>query len=191
MPTPDWLDRAQYPFQSRFFEVPSGKMHYVDEGQGEVILFVHGNPTWSFIFRHLIAGLKDRYRCIALDHIGFGLSDKPAKAAYTPQFHAQNLERFINGLGLKDITLALHDWGGAIGMAYAQRHPQNVTKIIAFNNSFWSVKGVKAAERFSNIVGGPIGWVACHLFNAFPRFVIPAVFGDRSRLPKAIHRQYI
>lgn len=189
--SPTWLDETQYPFKSRFFSTASGAMHYVDEGRGDVILFVHGNPTWSFMFRHLIEGLQDRYRCIAIDHIGFGLSDKPADVSYLPQFHAENLKAFIKGLGLERITLVLHDWGGAIGMSYALDNPENVERIVAFNNSFWSVKGVKAAERFSKIVGGPIGWVACHLLNAFPRFVLPSVFGDRSKLSKSVHKQYM
>jgi len=189
--SPTWLDEAQYPFEPHFFKTASGAMHYVDEGHGDVILLVHGNPTWSFMFRHLIAGLRDSYRCIAIDHIGFGLSDKPADASYLPQFHAANLKAFIEGLGLERITLVLHDWGGAIGMSYALDNPENVERIVAFNNSFWSVKGVKAAERFSKIVGGPIGWIACHLLNAFPRFVIPSVFGDKSKLSKSVHKQYI
>jgi len=191
MQSPTWLDETQYPFQPHYFQTSSGSMHYVDEGSGDVILFVHGNPTWSFMFRHLITGLRDRYRCIAIDHIGFGLSDKPADASYLPQFHAKNLKSFIQSLGLKKITLVLHDWGGAIGISYALDSPENVERIVAFNNSFWSVKGVKAAERFSKIVGGPIGWIACHLVNAFPRFVIPSVFGDKSKLPPTVHKQYI
>jgi pimeloyl-ACP methyl ester carboxylesterase len=191
MQSPDWLDRDEYPFRSSFLTTSHGDMHYIDEGSGEVILFVHGNPTWSFMYRHLIRGLTGRYRCIAPDHIGFGLSAKPRDASYLPQFHAENLGLLIETLALKNITLVIHDWGGAIGMAYALDHPHNVKRLIVFNNSFWSLKGVKGAERFSRIVGGPIGWFACCWLNAFPRFVIPSVMGHRSRLTNAIHRHYI
>ena len=152
-----WLDRTEYPFRPHHFNTPAGQMHYVDEGKGEVILFVHGNPSWSFLYRHLIKALSPNYRCVAPDNVGFGLSDKPADADYTPRFHSENLTRFIETLGLKDITLVLHDWGGAIGMGYALDHPENIKRLIVFNNSFWSLRGVKGAERFSNIVGSRFG----------------------------------
>lgn len=186
-----WLDRAEYPFQSKFFKTPHGDMHYVDEGSGDTILFVHGNPTWSFMYRHLIKGLSKGFRCVAPDYIGFGLSDKPFDVSYLPQFHAENLEQFIEKLGLKDITLVIHDWGGAIGMSYALNHPENVKRLIVLNTSFWSVKGIKEAELFSRILGGPVGRFLCRYFNAFPRFVIPYAFGDKSKLTKSAHRHYI
>jgi pimeloyl-ACP methyl ester carboxylesterase len=187
----EWIDRDEYPFRSRYLEAQHGVMHYVDEGSGDVVLFVHGNPTWSFMYRHLIRGLSKRYRCVAPDQIGFGLSDKPRGASYLPQFHGENLTNFIKTLGLKDITLVIHDWGGPIGMAYAVDHPQNVKRLIVFNTTVWSLKGVKGAERFSRIVGGPIGRFACRWLNVFPRFVIPMLMGNGSRLTKAIHRHYI
>jgi haloalkane dehalogenase len=186
-----WLDRNEYPFRSRYLTTECGDMHYVDEGAGEVVLFVHGNPTWSFMYRHLIKSLSAHYRCVAPDHIGFGLSDKPQGLSYLPQFHAGNLERLVESLDLKDITLVIHDWGGPIGMAYAVRHPDNVKRLIVFNTTCWSLKGVKAAERFSNFMGSPLGHFLCRQLNVFPRFMIPGVFGDRSRLTKAIHRHYI
>src|SRR5260370_20636154 len=132
----DWIDRTEYPFRPHYLTTEHGDLHYVDEGLGEVILFVHGNPTWSFMYRHLIRGLHGGFRCVALDHIGFGLSDKPFDVSYLPQFHAANLERFIEERALKDITLVIHDWGGAIGMSYALDHPDNVKRLIVFNTSF-------------------------------------------------------
>ncbi|WP_133175335.1 alpha/beta fold hydrolase [Sphingomonas oleivorans] len=188
---PEWVDEAEYPFRSRLFAAPQGNIHYVDEGEGEVLLFVHGNPTWSFMYRHLIRGLSDRYRCIAPDHLGFGLSDKPEGLSYLPQLHADNLARFIEALGLKEITLVIHDWGGPIGFSYALAHPENVKRLIIFNTSCWSLKGVAGAERFSRVVGSPLGHFVCRTFNAFPRFVIPRVMGDRSRLTPEIHQHYI
>jgi pimeloyl-ACP methyl ester carboxylesterase len=186
-----WLDRTEYPFQSRFLSTPHGDMHYVDEGSGEVIVFVHGNPTWSFMYRHLIKHLRNEFRCIALDHLGFGLSDKPYDVSYLPQFHAANLERFIDTLGLKSITLVIHDWGGAIGMSYALNHPDNVIRLIVFNTSFWSVKGIKEAERFSRFFGGRVGRLLCRYLNVFPRVVIPYASGSKSKLTKSAHRHYI
>lgn len=188
---PAWVDEAEYPFRSHQFATEHGKIHYVDEGQGEILLFVHGNPTWSFMYRHLIRELRGSYRCIALDHLGFGLSDKPLGPSYLPQFHADNLARFVEHLGLTNISLVIHDWGGPIGFSYALAHPKNVNRLIVFNTTCWSLKGVVGAERFSRAVGSPLGRFICRTLNAFPRFVMPRVFGDRSKLTPAIHQHYL
>jgi haloalkane dehalogenase len=107
MRNPDWIDRNEYPFASHYFQTPAGKLHYVDEGQGEVVVMLHSNPTWSFLYRKLIKRLSPHYRCIAADHIGFGLSDKPADWDYLPEERAKNLEALIKHLGLENITLEL------------------------------------------------------------------------------------
>lgn len=191
MPVPAWVDRNAYPFRPRAFVTSAGTMSYVDEGRGEPIVFVHGNPTWSFMYRELIKGLSPHYRCIAPDHIGFGLSDKPRGGAYLPQFHAVNLELLITALNLKNITLVIHDWGGPIGMSYAVRHPDNIKRLVVFNTTCWSLKGVTAAERFSGFMGSPFGHFLCRQLNAFPKYMLPSVFGDRKRLTKAVHRHYV
>ncbi|MEZ0470829.1 alpha/beta fold hydrolase [Luteimonas salinilitoris] len=189
-PSPAWLDRAEFPFASHYWRSRYGDLHYVDEGQGETLLFVHGNPTWSFMFRKQILALRDRYRCVAIDHLGFGLSDKPADAPYGPRLHAENLLGFIDALGLKHITLVLHDWGGPIGMSYALDCPSNVARLVIANTHFWSLEGITGAERFSRIVGGPFGRFLCRRFNAFPKYVMKAVYGRTGKLPPAIHRHY-
>lgn len=166
-------------------------MHYVDEGAGDVILFLHGNPTWSFEHRHLIAHLRRRFRCIALDYIGFGLSDKPYAVSYLPRFHAENLARFIDALGLTQITLVVHDWGGPIGMSCAVNHTDNVKRIIAYNSWFWSVNGIRSFERFSGFMGGPIGRFLCRNLNVFPRLLIPLAVGDKTKLLRSAHEHYI
>lgn len=188
---PAWLDRTAYPFQSHVMPTPHGAMHYVDEGLGEVVLFVHGNPSWSFEHRQLIKHLSANYRCVAPDHIGFGLSDKPYDVSYLPQFHADNLAAFIAALDLKDITLVVHDWGGPIGMSYALEHVGNIKRIIAYNSWFWSVKGVRPLKIFSGIVGGPLGRFLCRQFNIFPRVLIPASVGDKTKLSAAVLNHFI
>lgn len=92
---PDWLDQSEYPFESHYFKLPTGKMHYVDEGTNDPIVMVHGNPGWSFEFRNIVKELSGTYRCIAPDHIGFGLSDKPFDWDYLPKSHAKNFELFM------------------------------------------------------------------------------------------------
>ena len=127
----DW--RALYPFSSHFLQLDVPRYHYVDEGRGDVLLMVHGNPTWSFYWRDLITALRDRYRIVAPDHIGCGLSDKPADYPYSLARHTANLVQLIDRLQLDNMTLLGHDWGGAIGMGYAVRHPENIRRIVVLN----------------------------------------------------------
>ncbi len=110
-------------------------MHYVDEGSGPAIIMLHGNPTWSFYYRELIKGLRNQYRVIAPDHIGCGLSDKPQDYTYTLATHIDNLARLIDHLRLENVTLAGHDWGGAIGFGWATRNPDQVTRFVVFNTA--------------------------------------------------------
>lgn len=187
---PHWLDRNAYPFRSRFLETPQGRQHYIDEGEGEPILFVHGNPTWSFEHRRLISHLSKRYRCVALDHIGFGLSDKPPTASYLPQMHSENLARLIEHLELDGITLVVHDWGGPISMAYAVEHPERIARVIAYNSWFWSVRGLKGFEQFSAFMGGPIGRFLCRNFNFLPRVAMKFFVGNKGSLTADVQRHF-
>lgn len=185
-----WIDREEYPFTSNYLELEMGRMHYVDEGEGPVLLMVHGNPSWSFLYRKMIEGLSDSYRCVAMDHIGFGLSDKPYDWTYLPQAHAENLEQLIKHLGLKDITLVVQDWGGPIGLSYAVENPENVKGLIIMNTWMWSVKGDKHYERFSGFMGGPMGRFLIRRFNFFVKGVMKKATGDKSKLTKPIHDHY-
>ena len=142
-----WLDTNEYPFQSNYFTTDYGKLHFIDEGKGDVILFVHGTPTWSFLYRNYIKAFSKTYRCVALDHIGFGLSDKPKNYPGTPQEHAKNLNLLIEHLNLKNITLVVHDFGGPIGMSYALSYPENVKRIVMFNTWLWETKNDKDAQK--------------------------------------------
>jgi haloalkane dehalogenase len=101
-----------FPFQSRWLESDDIRIHYVDEGSGPPILMCHGNPTWSFLYRNVIAGLRDRFRCIAVDYPGFGLSDRPDGYTYTPAEHASVVGRLVDQLGLEDFIVMGQDWGG-------------------------------------------------------------------------------
>ncbi|MFT5920020.1 MAG: haloalkane dehalogenase, partial [Granulosicoccus sp.] len=121
---------AEFPFKSKFVEVKGSNMHYIDEGEGDPILFLHGNPTSSYLWRNVIPYLTDKGRCIALDHIGMGKSDKP-DIDYGFKDTSEYLEGFIEKLGLKNITLVIHDWGGMLGFHYANMNRDNV-KAIAF-----------------------------------------------------------
>ncbi len=186
----DWIDRKEYPFASHYFQAAAGKLHYVDEGRGEVVLMLHGNPTWSFLYRKLIKQLSPNYRCIAPDYLGFGLSDKPVDWNYLPEAHAKNLEALIEHLDLKDITLVVGDWGGPIGMQYAVRHPANVKRLIVTNTWAWPVNRDFHYISFSALMGGPIGRFLIRYFNFFVTSFMRVAFGDKSKLTAHAHQHY-
>ena len=125
--------KSLYPFASHWHDLGAVRQHYVDEGQGKPLLMVHGNPTWSFYYRNLIQAFRGSHRTIAPDHIGCGLSDKPQDYPYTLRQHTDNLVRLIEKLDLRQITLAVHDWGGAIGLGAAVARPERFERLVLFN----------------------------------------------------------
>jgi haloalkane dehalogenase len=161
-----------YPFESRYLDIDGFKYHYVDEGSGEPIVMVHGNPTWSFYFRELIGALAPDYRTIAPDHIGCGLSDKPKREAYGFGLgnRVDDLERLMDHLRIREnVTLILHDWGGMIGMAYAVRRPNRIRRLILLNTfAFLPPAGyrVPLAGHFIRRTG-PLAALAVQGFNLF------------------------
>jgi haloalkane dehalogenase len=184
----DWIDRKEYPFEPRYLELPMGRMHYVDEGEGEPILMLHGNPTWSFLYRHLIKCLSRRYRCVAPDYIGFGLSDKPRDWSYRPEDHARNIEALIAHLDLKGLTLVGQDWGGPIGLSYALGFPANVRRVVIMNTWMWPVKGDPHFERFSAFMGGAAGRFLIRRFNVLASFFMKRLC---ETMTPEVHRHYL
>ncbi|MBN1471506.1 MAG: alpha/beta fold hydrolase [Syntrophaceae bacterium] len=135
MVRPDWLNKL-YPFKSNFFQLKDNlSLHYLDEGKGDPMLMLHGNPTWSFYYRNLVAEFSNSHRVVVPDHIGCGLSGKPQDYEYTLKQHIDNLEKFVSFLKLKDFILVVHDWGGAIGFGLLERHPDLVNKIVILNTA--------------------------------------------------------
>ena len=127
-----------YQFTGRYLDLDGLALHYLDEGSGEPVVMLHGNPTWSFYYRNLVTALSGRYRCIVPDHIGCGLSAKPGddRYDYTLRQRVDDLERLLDHLGInRGITLVLHDWGGMIGMAYAVRHRSWIKRLVILNTA--------------------------------------------------------
>lgn len=185
----DWVDRSEYPFTSKWLGVKDGRIHYVDEGSGPPALFVHGTPTWSFEYRHVIRAAKDACRCIAPDHLGFGLSDRPREASYTPEAHAHRLREFVDGLGLDRFALVVHDYGGPIGLPLALAG--RVTRLVLLNTWMWPLDDDKEMVNRAKLVQGGFGrWMYRHL-NASLKMLMPSAYAVKSRLTKAIHRQYL
>jgi len=188
----DWVDRAAYPFQSRWLELPDGPIHYVDEGNGsETLLFVHGTPTWSFEYRHLIGGLRGAYRCVAPDHLGFGLSARPAGAGYTPEAHADRLRAFVDKLGLRRFTLVAHDFGGPIALPLALADASPVARLVILNSWMWSFADDPLMTKRAKMVAGGLGRFLYRRMNASLKLIMPSAYGDRRKLTKAIHAQYL
>lgn len=171
---PEWLDKKQFSFQSRFIQINSHLVHYVDEGSGPTVLFLHGNPTWSFLYREIIKGLRDDFRCVAVDYPGFGFSQAAAGYSFTPREHSLVIEQFVKELDLTTVTLFVHDWGGPIGLGLAGRNPERFSRFVIGNTFAWAANGNFHFEVFSRLIGGPIGGFLIRNFNAFVNLVIPA-----------------
>ncbi len=184
---------ALYPFVPHFLDTPGGAMHYVDEGSGQPILFVHGTPTWSFLYRHHIAALSKQYRCIAPDHIGFGLSDKPEQPGQwngTLHNHSRNIELVADTLGLDNITLVVHDFGGPIALPFALRRPEKIRSIVLFNTWLWETAGDKNAQRINRLLHSVAGRWLYLCLNISPRVLLKKAYYDSTKLTKEIHRHY-
>lgn len=192
----EWVDREAYPFDSRRACLSDGTVHYVDEGPTDrddpraTVLFLHGNPTRSFLYRHLVRELRDGFRCVALDYLGFGLSERPDEFAYRPEDHARVVAEFVAELDLRDVVLVGHDWGGPIGLSYAADHPDNVRGIALANTFAWPVDDDAHFRRLSSLTGGTVGRILCERYDFFTRVVMPLGFANRDRLGADAHEQY-
>lgn len=174
---PAWLQRL-YPFAPRSFTTPRGaRMSYLDEGgrDGEAVLMLHGNPTWSFYYRELVQALAPRLRCIVPDHIGMGLSEKPQDYAYTLAARIDDISALVTSLGLKKVHLVVHDWGGAIGFGFAAQHPELIGRLVILNTAAFpsphlptriglcKLRGFGTAlVRGANGFAWPATWMAMH-----------------------------
>lgn len=132
-----------FPFTAHYTSAPGFRMHYVDEGSGEPIILIHGEPTWAYLYRNFIPQLSRRFRVIAPDNMGFGKSETPPDADYTLDRHARNLGRLIEELDLRDITLVMQDWGGPMGAVVASRYPDRMKRFVAMNTIFGTDRNVR------------------------------------------------
>jgi haloalkane dehalogenase len=190
MTKPEWVNKEEYPFNSRFFKTSVGNMHYIDEGEGEPIVLMHGNPGWSFEYREIIKEMSKTNRCIAPDYIGFGLSDKPSDWDYLPINYAQQIEHFLDSLDLENITFIINDWGGPLAMAYAIKYPEKIKKLVVCNSWFWSVKGNKNFENFSGMAGGKIGKFLTLNFNLIGKVLSKQAYGPKKKMPEWVRKHY-
>lgn len=152
-PSPEY-----FPFESRWFESSVGPVHYIDEGAGRPLVLFHGNPDWSFLYRKMVVALRGRFRCIAMDYPGFGLSVHPDGYGYTPREHADVVAELVASLDLEDMIVMGQDWGGPIGMSVAGRYHQRVGGLVMGNTWYWPQAGLMGV--FSRVMSSPpIQWL--------------------------------
>ncbi|MDB4286022.1 alpha/beta fold hydrolase [bacterium] len=186
------MNPSLYPFESNYLTIGGHRYHYIEEGEGDPVVMIHGNPSWSFYYRELIPKLSSHYHCLAPDHIGMGYSDKPGDEAYNytlPQ-RVKDLEEFLEAKGVRqNITLIVHDWGGAIGMSYARRHPEAIKKIVVLNTAAFHLPESKKFPFSLWITRTFLGAFFVRAFNAFSAGA--AQIGvRRTRMSSEVRRAY-
>ncbi len=184
----------EYPFESRFVNVNGYRIHYVEQGEGDPVLFVHGNPTSSYVWRNILPKVarESGKRGIAVDLLGFGKSDKPYGVDYTPQLHAEILETFIEKLDLRNIILVLHDWGGPIGTSYAVGHPGNIRGLSLMETFLWDLswEDFGKAKALFRLFRSPLGYLMIQVMNFFVDRVIPGAVLKKENITPEIMRHY-
>lgn len=182
-----------YPFESRFWERGGARLHYLDEGKGEPVVMVHGNPSWSFYYRELVKALRGTRRVIVPDHMGMGLSDRPddEKYEYRLKSRIDDLEELLEHLGVKEnVTLVVHDWGGPIGLGWACRHPGRVKRLVIMNTSAFPRKEGKEFPWQLALARTPLGPLLVRGMNAFCRGAIASCV-TRAPMPAAVRDGYL
>ncbi|WP_020539105.1 alpha/beta fold hydrolase [Lewinella cohaerens] len=181
-----------YPFKSHYLDIGGHRFHYLEEGKGDPVVLLHGNPSWSFYYRKLIPKLSSEFHCLAPDHIGMGYSDKPGDDAYNYTYtqRVKDLEYFLEVKGITDnITLIVHDWGGMIGMYYARRHPEAIKKIVLLNTAAFHLPKQKAFPFMLRFTRSFLGIFAVRAFNAFS-FGATLIGVKRNKMPREVRRAY-
>jgi haloalkane dehalogenase len=191
-PLPSWLDRAAFPWRPILVDVGDGeRLSVTDTGTGPTVLLAHGTPTWSYEWRHHLARLERTRRCIAPDHLGFGLSPRPRGADYRPEAHARRWAAMIDRLGIARYALVAHDFGGPIALAAALEHPERVERIVLYNTFAWPfASGGPRERRMAGMAGSAFfRWMYRRLNLSF--VISRSAWGDRRTMTAATWRPYL
>jgi len=170
-------DETLYPFVARKKAIQGYNLSFLDEGQGKIIVMLHGNPTWSFYYRNLARSLQKNYRVIIPDHMGCGFSDKPQNYPYTLKTHIDNLETLLAGLSIEKFSLVFHDWGGAIGMGLAVRYPERVESIVVLNTAAFRSRRIPLRISICRIP--LLGDIIVRGFNGFARGAVTMAVANK------------
>jgi haloalkane dehalogenase len=188
--------RSLYPWPQHYLDVGKGvRLHYLDEGRGDPVVMLHGNPTWSFYWRHLVTALAPTHRVVVPDHVGCGLSDKPPdeRYPYVLDRRVEDLERLLDALGLtSNLTLVVHDWGGMIGLAFATRHPERVRRLVVLNTAgFGLPEGRSLPWQVGLVRYAPFFPIPVRAFNAFSRGANALCSVRPGRMTPLVKRAYL
>ncbi|MCH7579819.1 MAG: alpha/beta fold hydrolase [Chloroflexi bacterium] len=172
-----------WPYKPRFYEHDGVKLHYVDEGEGDPIVMLHGNPTWGYLYRNFIPPLSQTNRCVAPDHMGFGKSDKPLDKQYTLARHIENFTALMDELELKDITLVMQDWGGPIGLGFGVEHAGRIKRLVILNTwAFRIPEGSPLAPLLELFRQPNVGEAMVQGLNLFVEGFLPAGIYHKEKL---------
>ena len=183
------VDSSEYPFEDHWLPYHDGSIHYVDEGTGVTVLLLHGNPTWSYLYRDVVKELRGECRLVAPDYPGFGMSKAPTKYGFTPQEHSAAVAYLIDQLELKNLVLVVQDWGGPIGMNYAVRNRANLRGLVVMNTWAWPASILQTI--FSLAMGGwPIGYWLQTRRNYFAKSMLPDGIYHAERVTESFRKAY-
>lgn len=180
---------SEYPFTDHWMPYQDGHVHYIDEGKGIPILLLHGNPTWSYLYRNVVKELSNEYRLIALDYPGFGMSKAPSNYQFTPQEHSQVVKAFIEYADIKNFVLVVQDWGGPIGLNYAVGHRENLRGLVLMNT--WAWPAILPMWLFSLVIGGwPLGYWLQTRRNFFAKNLVPNGIYHSEKITEELKKAY-
>jgi haloalkane dehalogenase len=187
-----WPDRDTWQWPPRYASVSGGRLHYVRAGSGPRVVFVHGTPTWSYEWRHALTSLATSHEVIAIDNLGFGRSDRPSDAEYSPEAHARRFSEAMATL-VPDggVSLVVHDFGGPIAFDWALDHADRIAQLVIVNSWMWPLEDDPTMKRAARLAGGWLFRLLYRHANASLRLIMPSAYGDRSKLTPAIHAQYL
>lgn len=191
MATPDWLDRTAWPYPPQRLDLPAGVQHAVSAGAGPTVVFVHGTPTWSFEWRHALAALAPHRRVVAVDHLGFGLSERPPDADYRPEAHAARFHGVMQAVAPEGpVALVVHDFGGPMALDWALANLSRVSHLVVVNSFAWAPASDPAMRRPAALLQGALGRFAYRHLNLSLRVLLPAGYHNRALLAP-VHDQYL
>lgn len=189
-PLPPWLDRQGFPFTPVLVDVGDGeRLSVTDEGHGHPVIFSHGTPTWSYDWRRFISQLSTSYRCVAPDHLGFGLSPRPVGADYGPEAHARRFGRLREALTIDRYSLVVHDFGGPFALDAALDHPEQLDTVILFNSFAWPFGDSPREARLAKLAGTALfRWLYRNVNMSF--IIARSAWGDRRTMTKDTWKPY-
>jgi haloalkane dehalogenase len=185
---------ADFPFRSRYIFVGGYRIHYVEAGEGDPVLFIHGNPTSSYLWRNVMPKIARDLgrRGIAFDLLGFGKSDHRDDVGYTVRLHADIVEAFIEKLGLRNVVLVLHDWGGPLGTSYAVNHPGNISGLVLMETFVWPIvwKDLGKYAPVFRLFRSPLGYFMIQVMNIFVNTILPRSVFHKENMSEEVMRHY-